>query len=51
VLAEEGGPFCFGGMYEMLPGLLAALDRLADAFRAGGGVPQSAYDDRMWEGQ
>ena len=26
------------------------LDRLTDAFRAGGGVPQSAYNDNMWDG-
>lgn len=28
----------------------ANLDLLADAYRTGGGVPQSAYSDDMWDG-
>jgi 2-polyprenyl-3-methyl-5-hydroxy-6-metoxy-1,4-benzoquinol methylase len=34
----------------MLPPLVGAFDRLAEAFRKGGGVPQSAFDEDLWEG-
>jgi 2-polyprenyl-3-methyl-5-hydroxy-6-metoxy-1,4-benzoquinol methylase len=49
-LAEEGGPFFFGGVYEMLLSFSNIIDPLTEAFRRGGGVPQSAYDERFWEG-
>src|SRR2546426_3008485 len=49
-LADEGGPMFFGGLYEMLLSASSVVDRVAEAFRAGGGVPQSAYDDRFWDG-
>jgi len=49
-LAEEGGPFFFGGAYEMLLALGTIYDPLTDAFRHGGGVPQSSYDPRFFEG-
>ena len=49
-LAQEGGPVFFGGIYQMITGMTGVLDRLTAAFRAGGGVPQSAYDDNMWDG-
>jgi SAM-dependent methyltransferase len=49
-LADEGGPMFFGGMYEMLLSASSVIDRVAEAFRDGGGVPQSAYDDRFWDG-
>src|SRR5215831_16271293 len=49
-LAEEGGPFFFGGAYEMLLALGTIYDPLADAFRRGGGVPQSSYDSRFFQG-
>lgn len=49
-LADEGGPMFFGGIYEMLLSASSVVDRIAEAFRAGGGVPQSAYDDRFWDG-
>ena len=49
-LADEGGPMFFGGLYEMLLSASSIVDRLADAFRSGGGVPQSAYDGRFWDG-
>jgi 2-polyprenyl-3-methyl-5-hydroxy-6-metoxy-1,4-benzoquinol methylase len=50
VLAEEGGPFFVGGVHQFVPALLAPLDRILEAFRRGGGAPQSAYDDNLWEG-
>jgi 2-polyprenyl-3-methyl-5-hydroxy-6-metoxy-1,4-benzoquinol methylase len=49
-LAEEGGPFFFGGVHQMMMGMAKPLDQLTEAFRHGGGVPQSAYDDDMWDG-
>ena len=49
-LADEGGPVFFGGVYEMILSASSVVDRVAEAFRAGGGVPQSAYDDRFWDG-
>ena len=49
-LADEGGPMFFGGVYEMLLSASSVIDRIAEAFRAGGGVPQSVYDDRFWDG-
>jgi SAM-dependent methyltransferase len=50
VLAEESGPVFFGGCLQMLPPAIAVLDELTDAFRTGGGVPQSAYSDAWWDG-
>jgi SAM-dependent methyltransferase len=49
-LAEENGPVFFGGVHEMLTGINGALDGVADAFRNGGGVPQSAYGSHWWDG-
>lgn len=49
-LAEEHGPGFFGGVHEMLTGINGALDGIADAFRHGGGVPQSAYGSHWWDG-
>src|SRR5262245_1858459 len=50
VLAEEGGPFFLGGLYAMFPSNVGIVDRLAEAFRGGGGVPQSAYREDFWDG-
>ncbi len=50
VLADEGGAFCICGDYEELPALWGILDPLTAAFRAGGGVPQSAYHASMYHG-
>jgi SAM-dependent methyltransferase len=49
-LAQEGGPMFLGGMFQMFPPQLAHIDRLAEAFTAGGGIPQSAYGQEMWDG-
>jgi SAM-dependent methyltransferase len=49
-LAQEGGPFFFGGVYQMLPALTGVLDRVTDAFQQGGGVPQSQYGEQLWDG-
>ena len=50
VLAQENGPFFVGGMYQMLPALTGIFDQVLTAFRNGGGVSQSQYDEMMWEG-
>ena len=49
-LAQEGGPFFFGGIYQMLPALTGVLDGVTDAFRQGGGVTQARYNEQMWDG-
>ena len=50
VLAHENGPFFVGGMYQMLPAFTNVFDRVVTAFRDGGGVSQSHYNDMMWDG-
>jgi hypothetical protein len=50
VLAEEGGPMFFGGGYQQWLSIVRVLDRVIEAFRAGGGVPYEAYDQDLWEG-
>ena len=50
VLASEGGPFFLGGAYQLTFGYLRTIERLTEAFRSGGGVPQSAYPIDTWEG-
>jgi 2-polyprenyl-3-methyl-5-hydroxy-6-metoxy-1,4-benzoquinol methylase len=50
VLAQENGQYFFGGIYQMLSGLVGPLEQIAQCFKQGGGVPQSAYNDHMWDG-
>jgi len=50
VLAQENGPIFFGGMHQMLAGMVGPLNQLVQVFQHGGGVPQSAYDNNMWDG-
>src|SRR5258706_3239174 len=50
LLADEGGPYFVGGTFQVVPTMAGVLDLVAQAFRAGGGVPQSAYDPAPWEG-
>jgi SAM-dependent methyltransferase len=50
VLAQEAGPMFFGGVHQMLLGMVTPINLLIQAFRDGGGVPQSAYGDNMWDG-
>jgi SAM-dependent methyltransferase len=50
VLAQENGPIFFGGIHQMLAGMVGPLNQLSQAFQYGGGVPQSAYDHNMWDG-
>jgi 2-polyprenyl-3-methyl-5-hydroxy-6-metoxy-1,4-benzoquinol methylase len=50
VLADEGGPAFLGGIHQVLLGWTKPIDRLIAAFRDGGGVPLTAYDNDAWEG-
>jgi SAM-dependent methyltransferase len=50
VLAAEGGPVFLGGAFQLTLGYLRPIDRLIEAFRSGGGVPQSAFGEETWEG-
>lgn len=50
VLAAEGGPAFLGGALQLTFGYLRTVERLTEAFRSGGGVPQSAYPTETWEG-
>ena len=50
VRAHENGPFFVGGMYQMLPAFTSVLDNVLSAFRSGGVVFQSQYNDMMWDG-
>lgn len=49
-LAEEAGPYFFGGLYQMLSAMADILDEVTGVFRDGGGVPFSAYNDNLWDG-
>lgn len=50
VLADEPGLMFFGGLYEQFIGMGSVMEPLLDAFRKGGGVPQSAYHEAHWSG-
>ncbi len=50
VLAQENGPFFCGGIHQFLLGLSEQRQGLLQVFRQGGGIPQSAYSDDVWEG-
>ncbi len=51
VLADEGGPMFLGAVPELLVSYLKPYERLAETFRTGGGVPQSAFPDATYRGQ
>jgi 2-polyprenyl-3-methyl-5-hydroxy-6-metoxy-1,4-benzoquinol methylase len=50
LLAQENGPFFVGGFIEVLPSWWEHIDTVSDAFKMGGGVRQSDYNDHMWSG-
>lgn len=50
VLAEEGGTHFFGGSLQMISGMAEVQGQVLDAFRTGGGVPQSAMPHAVFEG-
>ena len=49
-LAQERGPYFFGGIHQEMLGTFKPLDKIIEAFRHGGGVPQSEYGEDLWEG-
>jgi len=49
-LAEEGGPFFFGGIYQMSRAMNTVVEKVIHSFQHGGGVPQSAYPEDFWDG-
>ncbi len=51
ILAQEDGPFFLGGAYQLMMAEIGQFNKLVQAFRQGGGVPQEAYDPSIWEGQ
>ena len=50
VFAQERGPMFLCGGYQEFLGTLGVLPQLEEAFRTGGGVPQSAYAQDFWDG-
>ena len=48
--AQERGPMFLCGGYQEFFSAMGILPQLVEAFRSGGGVPQSAYSDDFWEG-
>ena len=50
VLAQEKGPMFCGGTMQALMGSIGVHKQVVEAFRKGGGVPQSEYSAHMWEG-
>jgi SAM-dependent methyltransferase len=49
-LADESGPVFFGGCLQEIEGMSGIFDSLCEAFRTGGGVPQSSYTGGFYEG-
>ena len=50
VLAQEGSPMFYGGVHQLLMGLVKSTDTLVQAFRDGDGISPSAYDETVWQG-
>src|SRR5947209_16698147 len=49
-LANPDSPVFFSGLFEMLPTLYGNAPKVAQAFKTGGGVPQSEYGEEFWRG-
>src|SRR2546430_13953014 len=45
IIAQEGAPYFFGGIHQMVLGMSKPVDRLIEAFKTGGGSTQALYDD------
>jgi len=50
VFAQERGPMFLCGGYQEFLGTLGVVPQIEEAFRHGGGVPQSAYGQDFWTG-
>ncbi len=51
VLAEEGGPFFVGGIFQQMPALLGLFEPLARAFKDGKGIDPGLYTEDVWKGE
>ncbi len=51
VLAQEGGPFFFGGIFQQMGALLGLYEPLLQAFRDGKGINPALYGKDIWEGE
>lgn len=49
-LAQDGGPMFLGGVQQEMLGMVMTLDKVAEAFRTGGGVANSDFDPSTWDG-
>lgn len=49
-LIQEGHPLFFSGVQQEIMGCFAVIDRIAESFKTGGGVPLAAYPDSMFAG-
>jgi SAM-dependent methyltransferase len=49
-LVQETGPVFFGGLWDMLLGMLQPVDKLMQCFKNGSGVAQSDYPDATYHG-
>lgn len=50
VLVEENGPMFLGGLIAQIPSVWKVMDEVVEAFKQGGGVPYSSYDNFFWGG-
>jgi SAM-dependent methyltransferase len=50
VLADSESSFYLGSAFSMAEAFWRHIDQLADAFRHGGGIPQSGFGERFWCG-
>jgi len=50
VLADSESAFYLGSTFSMAEAFWRHVDQLADAFRHGGGIPQSGFGERFWCG-
>ena len=50
ILVDADSPFYLGSLFGMAPPYWRNLDLFTEAFKHGGGVPQSAYGDEFWCG-
>jgi SAM-dependent methyltransferase len=48
--ANETSPAFLAGWVELIASLWADVDRVADAFRSGAGIPWGEHDDRLYRG-
>lgn len=50
LLANPDSPVFLAGNFQMLPTFYRNAAQVADAFRTGGGVPQTEYGEEFWTG-